>query len=199
LPKERYKDLLDYRLKQLDKSKKAQREASSFYIVTSNNNGKMYKYYSFDKIPIEIRHDEENFEILKIRYEILKPSAQKSRMTAPRMVWRTGYSFYEKLIHINLIKRGYKEHQDFEHLYKIGDAYVIDFAFPNEKLVVECDGEPWHEKCRVPGENEKMDLFFKNNGWKVLRVNFNIKDIQGSLINALKLIDLEIKTIRNHF
>ncbi len=197
MPEEKYEDLLDYRLKQLEKNKKAQREASSFHIVTSNRNGKTSKYYSFEEIPIEVRQDKENFEILKIRYELSKPRSQESSMVAPRIVWRSGCSYYEKLIYNNLIKRGYKENQDFEYLYTIsGENYVLDFAFIKEKLDVECDGEPWHEKCRKLGEDEKRDEYLINNGWKVLRVKFNVKDIRNSLISALRQINSEIEKIR---
>lgn len=197
MPKKRYEDLLDYRLKQLEKTKKAQREASSFFIVTSNRNGKTSKYLSFEKIPIEIRQDKKNFEILKIRYELSKRSSQKPSMVAPRIVQRSGYSYYEKLIYNNLIKQGYKENQDFKHLYTIGEtSHILDFAFIKENLNVEVDGEPWHEKCRKPEEDEKRDNFLISNGWKVLRVKFNVKDIKSNLINALRQINSEIEKIR---
>ena len=70
--KEKYEDMLDYNLKKLERSKKAAREASSFYIVCSNQNRKIYKFESFEMIPLDIRTDEGNYEILKIRYELQK-------------------------------------------------------------------------------------------------------------------------------
>ena len=129
MPKERYEDLLDYRLKELEKSKKAQREASSFYIVTSNRNKEINKYYSFDEIPIEVREDKYDYEIMKIRYELTKGTIESNKF-APRIVWRTGCSYYEKLIYNNLIKRGYKENQDFEQEFQ-GIEEDIKAEFPD--------------------------------------------------------------------
>ena len=195
--REKYEDMLDYRLKQLEKSKKAAREASSFYIVSSNMDGKTTKYSSFESIPLEIRSDEKNFEILKIRYERQEARSQRSNMFAPRITWRSGYSYFEKLLYNLLIKRGYKENIDFKHLFSIeGQNYVLDFAFVQEKLDIECDGEPWHEKCRNPEEDKIRDEYLKNNGWRILRFRFKPKDIRNNLLNVVRQIDLEIKKIR---
>jgi very-short-patch-repair endonuclease len=118
-------------------------------------------------------------------------------MVAPRIVRRSGYSYYEKILYNNLIKRGYNENQDFKHLYPIEDEnYILDFAFVNEKLDIECDGEPWHEKCRKSEEEQIRDEFLTNQGWKVLRFKFSTQNIKKDLLNALKRIDLEIKKIR---
>ncbi|MFX1258482.1 MAG: endonuclease domain-containing protein [Promethearchaeota archaeon] len=196
--RERYEDMLDYRLKQLEKSKKAERESSSFFIVTSNKDRKTTKYSSFEMIPIEIRSDEKNFEILKIRYELQKLKTLKSNMFAPRIVQRIGYSYFEKLLYTLLIKKGYKENVDFTHLYSIeGKDYVLDFAFVAEKIDVECDGEPWHEKCRKPEEDKMRDEFLKNHGWKILRFKFKPQDLKSNLLNAIRQIELELKKVRN--
>jgi very-short-patch-repair endonuclease len=198
--KEKYEDMLEYRLKQLEKSKKPAREASSFYIVSSNIDRKETRYSSFESIPIDIRSDEKNFEILKIRYERQERQEQRTQnavMFAPRIVQRSGYSYYEKLFYNLLIKRGYKESLDFTHLFPIvGQDYVLDFAFVNEKLDIECDGEPWHEKCRNPEEDRIRDAYLRNNGWRILRLKFRFVNIRDNLLNAVKQIELEINKIR---
>lgn len=196
---EKYEDMLDYRLKQLEKSKKAGREASSFYIVSSNVDRKETRYSSFKSIPIDIKSDEKKFEILKIRYERQERRTQKSGMFAPRIVRRSGYSYFEKLLYIQLIKRGYKEDIDFTHLFPIeGQNYILDFAFVKEKLDIECDGEPWHEQCRNHEEDRKRDEYLRNNGWRVLRFKFKPGNIKDNLFNTIRQIDLEIKKIRGY-
>ena len=42
---------------------------------------------------------------------------------------------------------------------KNGSKYILDFAFPKEKLNIECDGEYWHETF------EKMAVI-DNIAWK---------------------------------
>jgi len=196
--KEKYDDLLDYRLKQLEKSRKPVREASSFYIVLSKRDREERRYSSFDSIPLAIRSDEKNYEILKIRYEHLDHRTQKTRMFAPRIVQRQGYSYYEKLLYNLLTKRGYKENEDFTHLYPIeGQDYVLDFAFVKEMLDIECDGEPWHERCRKKQEESKRDEYLRTHGWKILRFTFKAKELRKNLLNAIKQIDSEIRNLRS--
>jgi very-short-patch-repair endonuclease len=197
--KEKYKDMLDYRLKQLEKSKKPAKEASSFYIVSSNLDRKEKQYSSFDSIPLDIKSGEKNFEIMKIRYERQEHRTQKSGMFAPTIVRRWGYSYYEKLLYNLLIKRGYRENKDFVHLYPIeSQNYVLDFVFVKEKLAIECDGEPWHEKCRNREEDRLRDEYLRKKGWKILRFVFKSGNIKDTLVNAIKQIELEIKKIRTH-
>jgi very-short-patch-repair endonuclease len=200
--KDKYEDMLDFRLKQLEKSKKPAREASSFFIVTSNKDRKETRYSSFESIPLDIKSDEKNFEILKIRYErqeSREQRTQKSSMFAPRIVKRSGYSYYEKLLYNLLIKRGYKENIDFTHLFPIEvQDFVLDFAFVKEKLDIECDGEPWHVKCRNELEESKRDEFLRNQGWKVLRFKFKAKEIRKNLLNAINQIDSEVRKLRSY-
>ncbi|TFG29385.1 MAG: DUF559 domain-containing protein [Promethearchaeota archaeon] len=193
---------MDYRLKQLEKSRKPAREASSFFIVISNKDRKETRYSSFESIPLDIRSDEKHFEILKIRYErqdYQSHRTQTSSMFAPSIVQRWGYSYYEKLLYKLLTKRGYKEKIDFMHLFPIeGQDFLLDFAFVKEKLDIECDGEPWHEKCRNVEEDRIRDEYLTTHGWRILRFKFKPADLRNNLINAGKHIELEIKKIRSH-
>ena len=196
---EKYEDMLDYRLKQLEKSKKPAREASSFYIVWSNIDRQETRYSSFESIPIDIRSEEKNYEIMKIRYERQERRTQQSGMFAPRIVERSGKSYYEKLLYDLLRKRGYKENIDFTHLFPIeNQEFILDFAFVKEKIDIECDGEPWHEKCRNREEERLRDEFLTKNGWRILRFTFRTGNIKDILLKAVKQIDLEIKKIRSH-
>lgn len=48
--------------------------------------------------------------------------------------------------------------------------YVTDFAFPKEKLVVECDGDYWHNLPNQKVKDRRKDGFLKHNGWKIVRL-----------------------------
>lgn len=43
-----------------------------------------------------------------------------------------------------LLKRGYIEGVDFIHQYKFSNKFMCDFAFPKQKIIVECDGDFFH-------------------------------------------------------
>jgi len=93
---------------------------------------------------------------------------------------------------------GFKEDVDFIVQYPIkgkkGSKYILDFAFPKEKLNIECDGEYWHEKCKNPEEDKERDEFLKSKGWYVLR--FRSKEIKENLPEILETIRLKIKELR---
>jgi very-short-patch-repair endonuclease len=50
----------------------------------------------------------------------------------------------ERQIKEELIKRGYKERIDFIHQYKFMNKFMCDFCFPQQKIIVEVDGDFWH-------------------------------------------------------
>ncbi len=50
----------------------------------------------------------------------------------------------ERQIKEELIKIGYKEGTDFIHQYKFMNKFMCDFCFPQQKLIIEVDGDFWH-------------------------------------------------------
>ena len=60
-------------------------------------------------------------------------------------------------------------------------GYSIDFAIPDKKIGIECDGERWHKKGN--NHDRKRDAFLKKQGWKMLRfMGKEIKeDVQGCI------------------
>jgi very-short-patch-repair endonuclease len=57
----------------------------------------------------------------------------------------------------------------FESQYEIGQ-FVTDFAFPDARLIVECDGTYWHSLPGKRATDRRKDGFLKHNGWRVLRL-----------------------------
>ena len=56
----------------------------------------------------------------------------------------------------------------FDREFQIG-GYRVDFAFPDCRLVVECDGEYWHSLPGAVGRDVKRDLDLEDLGWSVIR------------------------------
>jgi very-short-patch-repair endonuclease len=61
--------------------------------------------------------------------------------------------------------------------------YFIDFAFVNEKVAVEYDGEPHYKNNARLEHDIKKDNFLKTKGWRIYRIpyfelkNFKIEDL----------------------
>lgn len=50
-------------------------------------------------------------------------------------------------------------------------GYIADFAIPELKIIIECDGEHWHKIGNA--HDRKRDGFLKSRGWKILRFRGN--------------------------
>ena len=47
--------------------------------------------------------------------------------------------------------------------------YRADLCFPEEMVVIECDGQEWHSTTEQIEHDRKRDEYMKNLGWKVYR------------------------------
>lgn len=58
----------------------------------------------------------------------------------------------------------------FSQEVKIG-TYRADFLLPEFNLIIECDGEYWHDrKPGVPERDQRKTVFLQNQGYKVVRL-----------------------------
>jgi very-short-patch-repair endonuclease len=82
------------------------------------------------------------------------------------------------------------------------DFYLVDFCFPDKKVVVEVDGDYWHGNPEIYGELNKTQkrvmfkdrrekTFLENRGWKLLR--FWEKDINKSIKRCVKKVQEVVK------
>jgi len=137
-------------------------------------------------------------EIFKLTWETKPPCKRhKSSMLHTKIIWRTGFTDIEELMFEGLKNLGFKEDEDFIVQYSIegkkGNKYILDFAFPKEKLDIECDGEYWHEECKNSAEDKERDEFLKSKGWYVLR--FRSKEIKENLSEVLETIRSKVKEL----
>lgn len=50
------------------------------------------------------------------------------------------------------------------------DRATADFAFPDQHLIVECDGSYWHNLPKVRRRDQRRDGWLRSKGWRVLRL-----------------------------
>lgn len=62
----------------------------------------------------------------------------------------------ERTIKEELVKRGYKEGIDFIHQYRFMDKFMCDFCFPQQKVIVEVDGDFWHANPKKFPDQTKL-------------------------------------------
>lgn len=94
--------------------------------------------------------------------------------------------FFEKIVHlpawrdslagkneepvIKIIESvGYTLGKDFVRQYPIGERFVMDFAFINEQVSIEVDGEN-HKYRKQRKLDEMRDKFLHENNWVSIRV-----------------------------
>lgn len=63
----------------------------------------------------------------------------------------------------------------YEHPYQFG-YFMCDFAVPEKKLIIECDGIYWHSLARNKHFDERKECYCKESGWNILR--FTDKNIK---------------------
>lgn len=68
-------------------------------------------------------------------------------------------------------------------------GYILDFAIPDLKIDIECDGEPWHKDGN--DHDRKRNWYLRNQGWKILR--FKGKEIKNNIHTCITRIKIEIK------
>lgn len=78
---------------------------------------------------------------------------------------------------------------EFKTQYLIRNIARVDIAFPDKKIIIECDGDYWHN---LPGAQEKdhrRDDILINFGWNVIR--FWEHEINDNIDRCLEKFELE--------
>ncbi len=77
----------------------------------------------------------------------------------------------------------------FEQFYPVRSGFILDFAFPHEKLGIECDGEKWHP---VGNKRDRFrDWILRRGGWSILR--FRGKEINNNVSGCVDKIESHLK------
>lgn len=102
--------------------------------------------------------------------------------------WMQNTSIEKKMRDIlhKLVNGRYKIYFQYNFYYK----FTADFAIPALKLIVECDGDYWHNYPIGTDEDEEENEFVIHKGWSILRfwerdINKNPKFVVEMLKNAI--------------
>ncbi len=110
----------------------------------------------------------------------------------------------ERQVKKELIKRGYKEGANFIHQFKFMNKFMCDFCFPNQKIIVEVDGDFWHgnpkkysdqtklhpHQIKGIGRDKSKKAYIKkvdNGSWTLLR--FWESDIEKDVVKCVDKIE----------
>ena len=109
----------------------------------------------------------------------------------PRELYRTDI---ERIMGNTLKKEGIKAVYNFPIRCRFG--YILDFAIPEFKIDIECDGEPFHPLGN--DRDRKRNGYLKSRGWIILRFRGKeIRDNIQSCINKIKeTIKKEVNKVR---
>jgi very-short-patch-repair endonuclease len=53
---------------------------------------------------------------------------------------------------------------------KVMGPYIVDFYLPDAKIVIECDGDYWHNLPKLKARDERKDRWLNSHGQKVIRI-----------------------------
>jgi very-short-patch-repair endonuclease len=94
----------------------------------------------------------------------------------------------EKIVREELERRGFVKGIDFATQYPLRYSFIIDFAFPDQRIAIEADGSFWHG--RTPKQRQK-DYFktkiLKDLGWNLYR--FKEVDIKNNIVRCIDKIE----------
>lgn len=82
-----------------------------------------------------------------------------------------------------------KQEMVYEHEYPV-TGWVLDFAFPDQRLAVEADGDYWHSLPNVIEKDARKDASMKAMGWRILhftetQINQSVRACVDQVASAL--------------
>jgi very-short-patch-repair endonuclease len=103
----------------------------------------------------------------------------------------------EDMVIMVLENLGYKLDVDFVRQHPVGKRFVLDFAFVNEQVAIEIDGEN-HNNKKQKKLDKLRDSYLGNNGWIPIRIKD--KEFFGYKASFYKsFIDQVVKERREQF
>lgn len=83
--------------------------------------------------------------------------------------------------------------QQYSFFYK----YLCDFAIPQLKLIIECDGDYWHNYPHGTEKDREQNEFVASKGWHILR--FWERDIKNDIDKCILSLNNKIEELQGGF
>lgn len=96
----------------------------------------------------------------------------------------------ERILRVELESRGYRKGIDFATQFPIKNSFILDFAFPEQKVAIEADGEAWHTSKDARKRDNFKNYILKKKGWLVLRfwgeeIENRVEDCVDMIVRSL--------------
>jgi very-short-patch-repair endonuclease len=149
----------------------------------------------------------ENQRLANLKPEVKAKRSQTAKVNSAKLLKsRVVYSGLNKFLYAKMNEINLFPEQEYQIKY-----YVVDFCFPEIKLVIEAQGDYWHanpefmkeRKLAEPNHIQKKmirndkakDTYLKNHGWTVLY--FWERDIHNKTDACLEEITNTIQRLKN--
>jgi len=137
--------------------------------------------------------------------------AQRSAWSRRNIVQRLAnrkMPFKDTIIEKKIAKELATRNLSFIPQYAIDEKFVCDFALPDHKIIIECDGDYWHAnpgiynqaqltkaQSRKVQTDRYKDEYLRRKGWRVMR--FFESDINQDVKGCVDSIEEQIRKIKN--
>jgi very-short-patch-repair endonuclease len=71
--------------------------------------------------------------------------------------------------------------------------FIADFAFIEQRLVIECDGDYWHNLPNIQKKDKRKNYYLWSNGWDVLHIWEH--EINESLTDCIRRIQDKLQSL----
>ena len=76
---------------------------------------------------------------------------------------------------------------NFIQEFNFDDRFCCDFAIPEKQIIIECDGDYWHNKKDIKKRDMQKNEYVISKGWKILRFwEHEINSDIDSCVNKIK-------------
>ena len=76
---------------------------------------------------------------------------------------------------------------NYIHQYNFKNKFVCDFAIIKDKIIIECDGDYWHNRTDVKNRDKSKNAYIFKCGWVLLR--FWEHDIINNIDKCINIIN----------